>query len=364
MSGTSLDAVDAAIVLTDGERVFEYGPCIERKYSDSERGVLEAATLAARQWQWTGPPPARQFEAACHVITRSHADAWRMLLACWHGPDPVCAGIHGQTVLHQPPAGQQAGKTLQLIDAPALRQALGVAIIHDFRSADMAAGGQGAPLAPAYHGALLASLGNRPNAALNLGGVANITLRAADGALSAFDTGPANGPIDEWVQAHGKGSHDHDGAFARAGTADAARLAKLLANPWFALPAPKSLDRYDFDKSMADGLGFLDGCATLTAFTAHAVARSMAQLPTQPDHVVLCGGGRRNPVLVEHLRAVLKPSVTLLAEDVGWRGDAIEAEAFAVLAARRLRNLASSWPTTTGVAVATVGGRILPLEAA
>ena len=358
MSGTSLDAVDAAMIRTDGERIFEFGPTAERKYTPEEREVLKAATDAARAWNWTGPHPGPEFDAARAVITATHADAYRQMLAGWTGPKPELAGVHGQTVLHRAPTGGVTGATLQLIDAPALQAALGVPLAYDFRSADVAAGGQGAPLAPAYHGALMAGLGDGPLAVLNLGGVANITARASDGSLTAFDTGPANGPIDEWVEGHGRGTYDRDGRFARAGAVHEGLMQIVFKHPFFAEPPPKSLDRYDFSASLARGLSFEDGAATLTAFSARAVAVGVARLPERPAQVIVSGGGRHNPALMDALREAL-PCAVVSADKIGWRGDSVEAEAFALLAVRCLRGLPISWPGTTGVPEAMTGGVVL-----
>jgi len=359
MSGTSLDATDAALVLTDGERVLEFGPVAERKYSAKERQILQDATDAARAWNWVGPAPETAFKAARRVVTHTHAEAWQMLReGGGKGVVAALAGVHGQTVLHRRPQPGRPGATLQLIDPVAMQAALGIPLAYDFRSADVAAGGQGAPLAPVYHGALLERAGDGASAVLNLGGVANITARMADGTLFAFDTGPANGPIDEWVEGHARGTHDVNGAFAAAGRVHEGLLAQLLDHDWFAELPPKSLDRYDFNASMARGLSFEDGAATLTAFSARAVAAGVAQLPETPERVIVCGGGRHNPSMMAALREAL-PCAVLGAEQAGWRGDSIEAEAFAFLAARTVRGLPLSWPATTGVPAAMPGGRML-----
>ena len=358
MSGTSLDAVDAAMILTDGEDVLEFGPVAERKYTGEERAVLQAATDAARAWNWQGPRPEALFAAACETITKTHADAWAMMTGQAGAPRPVLAGVHGQTVLHRRARPGQPGATLQLIDAPAMRAALGVPLAYDFRSADVAAGGQGAPLAPAYHAALMNRLGGEPAVVLNLGGVANITARTADGTLIAFDTGPANGPIDEWVEGHGRGTHDAGGRLAAAGRVHEGLLTQLLAHDWFDEPPPKSLDRYDFNASMARGLSLEDGAATLTEFSAAAVSAGIRQLPEVPARLIACGGGRHNPSFMAAL-ARQCPCAVLTAEQAGWRGDSIEAEAFALLAARTARSLPLSWPGTTGVPGPQTGGKLI-----
>jgi anhydro-N-acetylmuramic acid kinase len=363
MSGTSLDAVDAAMILTDGEKVTDFGPAVERKYSRDERAVLQAATDAARAWNWTGPIPEAPFKAALDVITRTHVEAWGMLTGLARAPAPLLAGVHGQTVLHRRAQPGQKGATLQLVDPFALQKAMGVPLVCDFRSADVEAGGQGAPLAPAYHGALMDRLGGEAAVVLNLGGVANITARLSNGTLIACDTGPANGPIDEWVERHGKGTHDAGGRLALAGKVDTARLARLMSHSWFSEKLPKSLDRYDFNAGMAEGLSLEDGAATLTAFSAAAVAAGIDQLPEKPARVIACGGGRHNPAFMAALKGAL-PCKLMTAEEAGWRGDSIEAEAFAYLAARRLRKLPLSWPMTTGVPAPITGGQVFGLNLA
>ena len=358
MSGTSLDAVDAALILTDGRKVLEFGATAERKYAPHERRILQEATDVARAWNWSGPAPDAAFETAKAVITQTHAEAMAQLLSGWKGPAPVLAGVHGQTVLHRRPIPGRTGATLQLIDAPAMREALGVPLACDFRTADVAAGGQGAPLAPAYHSALLEHLGEGAACVLNLGGVANITAKLSDGTLIAFDTGPANGPIDEWVEGHGAGTHDFGGHLALAGKPDEDLLERLLQHDWFTEPAPKSLDRYDFSAAMVQGMSLEDGTATLTEFSARAVAMGVALLPEVPSRVIACGGGRHNPALMDALTRAL-PCPVYSAEGVGWRGDSIEAEAFAFLAARTARGLPISWPGTTGVPEPMTGGVVL-----
>lgn len=359
MSGTSLDAVDAALVLTDGDDILEFGPAVERKYTRQERAVLKTATAEARSWNWHGARPEAAFAAARKVLTLTHAEAWAELRANWTGPAPAIAGVHGQTVLHRAPVAGRKGATLQLLDAEALQAVLGMRLAYDFRSADVAAGGQGAPLAPAYHSALLRRRADSDaSAVLNLGGVANITYRGSGGRLVAFDTGPANGPIDEWVEAHSKQTHDEDGALATAGEVHEDAIRRWLSASWFDRPPPKSLDRFDFSASLAEGLSLEDGAATLTAFSAAAVGRALQLLPEPPHEIIVCGGGRRNPALMKELRNRL-PTKVLTAEEAGWMGDAIEAQAFAFLAVRSARGLPISWPGTTSVPEPMTGGRLL-----
>ena len=359
MSGTSIDAVDGAVILTDGVEIFEFGPTSERKYTPVERKIIQEAVNAARAWNWRGEPPVSAFKSAKQILTIAHTDAWNALIADQQFM-PSVAGVHGQTVLHRPPSPHVGGATLQLIDASGMRTAFGVPLVFDFRSADMAAGGQGAPLAPAYHAALLKRLGETGHVAvLNLGGVANITYQNSDGSICAFDTGPANGPIDEWVEAHGLGTHDVDGKLAAAGQVHEGALTKWISHPWFHAPPPKSLDRFDFNASLAVGMSLEDGAATLTAFSAESVAHALRYAGQTFSQLIICGGGRHNAQMVHELQKRC-PCVVSTAEDVGWNGDAIEAQAFAFLAVRSLRRLPISWPGTTNVAAPMTGGELLP----
>jgi anhydro-N-acetylmuramic acid kinase len=359
MTGTSLDAVDMAVLETDGEAITGFGPAGERKLSPEVRGLLEETTRQALAWP-RGEPAPGIFALAAAAIAQTHREA-AVSFAQEHGftlSSLDLIGFHGQTVLHEPPVPGRSGRTLQLGDAQALATALGVPVAYDFRSMDVAAGGQGAPLAPIYHAArALASGLARPVAALNLGGVGNITLVRDDGPLQAFDTGPANGMIDLWVQGRTDLRCDEDGRLARAGRVHEHILAGYLAHPYFAATGPKSLDRFDFSFKPVEGLSLADGAATLTAFAAEAAAMGIARCEVRPLRVIACGGGRHNPVLLQWLRERSGVAIDA-AEAVGWRGDAIEAEAFAYLAARTAKGLPISFPGTTGVQVAMSGGRI------
>jgi anhydro-N-acetylmuramic acid kinase len=362
MSGTSLDAIDMAVLDTDGEAIFSFGPAGERKLSPQTRALVEAATADARAWPWDAPEP-ESFGPAAAAVAQEHLRAAQSFLV-EHGmsaADLDLVGFHGQTVWHEPPGRTRPeGRTVQLGDAGLLARGLGLPVAYDFRTADVAAGGQGAPLAPVYHDAIRLFSGlTAPVAVLNLGGVGNITLTASDGSLTAFDTGPANGMIDLWVQARTQHRLDMDGALALAGRVDEAVLAAYLDHPYFRSRGAKSLDRYDFSMERVAHLSLEDGAATLTAFAAHAVALGVEACHERPARIVVCGGGRHNPVLLTAIRERAGVPVAT-AEDVGWRGDSIEAEAFAYLAARTVRGLPISFPGTTGVAEAMTGGRIAP----
>ncbi|PWE17300.1 anhydro-N-acetylmuramic acid kinase [Marinicauda salina] len=359
MSGTSLDGVDAALMETDGETVARFGPGLERAYAPGERRILQAAVDAARAWRFEGPEPAAFAEAET-VLTTTHAEAVAAVCeAAGIAPSDLdLVGFHGQTVLHRAPAEGVPGRTRQLGDGAALAARLGCDVAFDFRSADVAAGGQGAPLAPVYHRALADWSGlERPLGVLNLGGVANITLIASDGALVAFDTGPANGLIDAFMEQRTGEAMDANGETAARGRVHEAAFAEYLAHDHFAAGGPKSLDRWDFDLDAVANLSTEDGAATLTAFTARSVALGVERLPERPARLIVCGGGRKNATLRALIEAACDmPAIP--AEDVGWRGDLIEAEAFAFLAARCAAGRPISFPGTTGVSEPMTGGRI------
>jgi anhydro-N-acetylmuramic acid kinase len=361
MSGTSLDAVDMAILETDGEAIQGFGPAGERKLTLETRMLIQAATDAAKAWS-RGTPQPPVFAEASRAVAEEHLAAAREFLAA-HGlaaADLDLAGFHGQTVLHERPTAMRIGRTMQLGDGALLAKGLGVPVAFDFRTADVVAGGEGAPLAPIYHAARAKASGLEPPVAvLNLGGVANITLIPTSGDLIAFDTGPANGMIDLWMQAKTDQRFDPDGRYARAGRVDEAALAALLNHPYFAAAGPKSLDRYDFPLTPVEHLCLEDGAATLTVFTAETVAMALKNAADEePKVLIATGGGRLNPALMEAITARAAVPVTT-AEALGWRGDAIEAEAFAYLAARTKLGLPISFPGTTGVAAPMTGGRIV-----
>lgn len=360
MTGTSLDAVDMAVIETDGENIISFGPAGEMKLDAETRAIVEDAIEDALDWERDEEEP-DSFEDARMAVADAHLAAALSFMAV-NGVKASAldlVGVHGQTVLHEAPTPELPGRTVQLIDALSVAEGLGVRTAYDFRSADVAAGGQGAPLAPVYHAALVRKSGlSGPVAVLNLGGVGNITLVRADGELEAFDTGPANGMVDLLVQSRGKKRMDEGGRLAAAGTVDQAALAAYLAHPYFASTGPKSLDRFDFSLDPVASLSLEDAAATLTAFAAEAAALGVARCSEKPTKVVVCGGGRHNPVLLAAIRERAGVPVTT-AEDEGWRGDSIEAEAFAFLAARCLLGLPISFPGTTGVAEPLTGGRIV-----
>jgi len=360
MTGTVLDGnIDVALLKTDGERIESFGAYTLAPYPQAIRDTLEETLAAARTWNFEGPDPAI-FAEAEDMLTRAQSAAVQELVesAGLSLADIGVVGFHGQSVLHRAPQPGRIGATRQLGNGQLMHDLLGVKVAYDFRSADVRAGGQGAPLAAVYHQALLRGLGTHGEVAvLNLGGVANVTYWDGGETLVAFDTGPANAPLNDFMKARGLGEMDRDGALARTGTVDEARLAKLLEHPYLSAPPPKSLDRFDFTSAMADGLDPATGAATLTAFTAAAVGKGLDRLPSRPVKLVVCGGGRHNPLIMEMLKT--RAGVEAVpAEAVGWRGDAIEAECFAFLAVRVLRGLPISFPSTTGAPRPLQGGRL------
>lgn len=356
MSGTSMDGIDAAILDTDGESIAAFGPTRFEPYSPEMRARLQAGIAQAAAWSGQGPLPPDIAELE-RELTQAHAAAVSALLARAHiGASEIdVVGFHGHALAHRP----ERRLTLQIGSGPALARSTGIAVVNDFRTADVRAGGQGAPLVPIYHKALAGE--RAPIAVLNVGGVANVTFVGRSGELIAFDTGPGNAPIDDWALKHTGSPVDIGGALAARGRVNESVVAHLLQNPFFAAPPPKSLDRMHFSLEMARNLNAEDGAATLTALTARAIARTREHLPETPQRWIVCGGGRHNPVLMRELRASLGEERVMLAEDMGWRGDFVEAEAFAYLAIRALKGLPISFPRTTGVPRPMTGGTLCRL---
>ncbi len=343
MSGTSLDGIDAAYLETDGDAIVKPGAALTLPYDDVTRASLRRAL------------DGEAIEAAERAMTDAHARAVIALMAeaGLASADVDLIGFHGHTVAHRP----DEGFTRQIGDGARLAVACGIDVIDDFRSADMAAGGQGAPLAALYHRALARDL-ERPVAVLNIGGVANLTWLGTDNAVLAFDTGPGGALLDDWVCAATGAAFDKNGTLAAEGQVDEARLAGLLAEPYFDRPPPKSLDRFGFDVSGLDGLSAEDGAATLVAFTARSVARGLAHLPATPVRWLVCGGGRHNRSIMTALAVALAGAAVAPVETVGWDGDALEAQAFAYLAVRSRRGMPLSLPETTGASQEVTGGRL------
>ncbi|MCF3629780.1 anhydro-N-acetylmuramic acid kinase [Thalassospiraceae bacterium LMO-SO8] len=356
MSGTSMDGVDAALIETDGEAVIWRGPALTHPYdADFRRDLRDALghdpLIRAPENDLIGR------------LTDRHRDAVRALLAeAGKSPGDIrVIGFHGHTVLHRP----ELGVTRQIGDAARLARETGIDVAGDLRLNDVASGGEGAPLAPVYHRALARGL-ERPLAVLNLGGVGNVTWIGPDeigngGTLLAFDTGPGNALLDDWMQEKIGEPMDRDGAVSAQGVADQSVLKSLMIHDYFDMPPPKSLDRNAFDLAPVQGLSTAAGAATLAAFTVASVARAAQFFPQPAKRWLVTGGGRHNAALMQGLRRALGAEVQPV-EDAGWRGDTLEAEAFAFLAVRALKGLALTYPGTTGVGEPLSGGRLYPAE--
>ena len=346
MSGTSLDGVDVAVLQTDGHSIAGFGRSDYRSHTAEDRTVIAAAF-----GQWNGDA----VEAAAQVVEAAHLEILKDFA------DVDLIGFHGQTLAHAP----RLQGTLQVGSGAMLADQLGVPVVWDFRSADVEMGGEGAPLAPFFHHACARYIkADGPVVFLNLGGVGNLTWvdpaieePHQNGALLAFDTGPANAPVNDLMQERLGLAYDKDGAIARGGTVETGALELFLAEPYFARMPPKSLDRNDFDEIVAlvRELSDADAAATLTAMCAAGVAEAMQHCPSPPSRVLVTGGGRRNPVLMQMLEVSLDCPVVPI-EEVGLDGDMLEAQAFAYLAVRVARGLPTSCSGTTGVRAAVGGG--------
>ncbi len=358
MSGTSLDGIDAAIIESDGQTIHSLGPSHYEAYDDNLRArlrdLLDKAAATGRES--VGHADTNSLE---RDYTLAQAKAVDRLLAA-NGlttSDIDLVGFHGQTILHRP----QDRWTWQMGDGAMLADYLGLPVINDFRGADVRAGGEGAPFAPLYHRALLNSdaygTPQRPVAVLNIGGVGNVTWFGEGDEILAFDTGPGNALMDDWIRRHTGDAFDKDGALAATGAVHQDRIDGALDNPYFDRLPPKSLDRLDFSGRFAEGLNLADGLATLGRFTVDSIAASRGHMTTMPKAWYVCGGGRKNSFLIRELERVLEVPVEPV-ERLGWRGDSLEAEAFGFLAIRSLKGLPLSVPKTTGVPQPMTGGQL------
>ncbi len=353
MSGTSMDGIDAAIIETDGEVITRFGPTCASSFTSEQRHLLMRAVEAARQLTDRNARPGVLAEAE-EFITQAHSDvAIDLMKREGLAPDDIdIIGFHGQTVFHKP----EDGLTIQIGDGAKLAALTGIDVVSDFRAADMVAGGQGAPLAPVFHQALLHYAGfNGGGVCVNIGGISNISWIPQSADMIAFDTGPGNVLLDAWCQRHLDQPFDRDGVLSSSGEVNEDVLKTLLDNPYFSQPPPKSLDKTSFDLTLLAGLSVEDGAATLAAFTAQTIALSQAHLPETPQQWIICGGGRLNAAIMRQLQQRIGPSV-ISAEAAGFNGDDVEAQAFGYLAVRSLRELPLTFPGTTGVATPTRGG--------
>ena len=363
MSGTSLDGVDVALIDADGVAlkvgrtpngfIEPLGPTGYRAYSDEERALLRQALADAEKIEAPGERPGCLPDAE-ELVTRTHAEAVEAFLAenGLEAAEIGVVGFHGQTVVHRP----DQRMTIQIGDGEALARRLGIPVVYDLRRADIDAGGQGAPLVPVFHRALVEASGFAgPLGILNLGGVANVTLLSAAGDLLAFDTGPGNALIDDWMRDRTGRALDDGGRTAARGRPDGALLAWLLTHPFFARRPPKSLDRNWFSHKLAGQLSTEDGAATLTTFTAQAVARAVDHASEPPARWIVAGGGARNGELMRLLNYYLRAEITT-ADAIGWSSAYLEAQAFAYLAILSQLGLPNTFPATTGVKEPLTGG--------
>lgn len=351
MSGTSLDGIDAALIKTDGEHIASFGPSMTHPFEDAYRERLREAVHSRGDLL--------KME---HDLTLRHVTVVKELMtkAGLTKRDIRVIGFHGQTVSHRP--AEQL--TWQIGDGALLAEKTGIDVVCDFRSRDVAAGGEGAPLVPLYHAALARHM-ELPIAVLNLGGIANVTwigrsertggeVTALD--IIALDTGPGNVMLNEWAYKTTGMDCDRDGQMALAGKADMALISKMLDDSFFKKHPPKSLDRNHFSFDLVNSLSKEDGAATLTEFAAAAIERGAAYFPAPAVQWFVTGGGRHNPAIMQALRRRFLQVFPV--ESLGWAGDALEAQAFAFLAVRSLKRLALSLPTTTGAIRAVTGGAL------
>ncbi len=351
MSGSSLDGISASVITTDGVDVYDIGRSVNVPYDDDIRERLHH--LIGKK------PDTPELEADLKALeadlTKAHAEVVLDVID-YIGEKVDVIGFHGHTMLHDP----KNHYTYQLGDGQMLANITQTKVVNRFSKADILAGGQGAPLVSVYYAALVDDF-DKPVAVVNIGGISDLTWVGGNGELLAFDVGPGNAPVNDWVRRHAAMQMDYDGKLAVTGTVNGKVLANLMRHKFFAQVPPKSIDRDIFKDKLEhlEALSLEDGAATATAFIAEAIAYSIAlYLPLTPKQVILCGGGAKNPTLVRFLRQKLEEIEVLTAGQLGWRPDTMEAQAFAFLAARRLYCLPISFPSTTGVLEPVVGGEI------
>jgi anhydro-N-acetylmuramic acid kinase len=362
MSGTSMDGIDAALLHTDGDKIIRRGPSLYVPYDDDLRGRWKTALQTARAVVERGDRPGDLADAE-RVLTLCHAAVVKSFLARnGLSPDEIdLIGFHGQTVLHRP----DAGVTVQIGDGSLLAAETGIDVIYDMRANDMVHGGQGAPLIPVYHAALSANLPDGfavPVVFVNIGGISNLTFVGSDGALSAFDSGPGNMLIDQWVEAHTGRAYDRNGETAGRGKIVPDLVRHYLDSPFFSSNVRRSLDRGDFLPPVQGEVSLEDGAMTLAHVTAASIVKLADHLPQPPKTYVVCGGGRLNPVIMREFAdlAATKGARVVSAEAAGFDGGSMEAEAWAYLAVRSLEGLPLTFPGTTGVATEVTGGVLAP----
>jgi anhydro-N-acetylmuramic acid kinase len=367
MSGTSLDGVDGVLA----EAPSGGGMWHTRAHTHLAFAAALRAELLALNCRG-GSDELHRAALATNALTGRYAEVVALLLErAGIAPGQVSAiGAHGQTVRHRPGEFDGLGYTLQLMNGALLAERTGIDVVCDFRTRDVAAGGQGAPLVPAFHAARFARAGQE-TAVLNLGGVANLTLLRADGQVLGFDCGPGNILLDLWCQRHRGRAYDEDGAWAAAGRTDAGLLARLLAEPYFGQPPPKSTGRDLFSENwLAARLGSGqepagDVMATLTELTARAATEALQRHAPGTTQLLVCGGGAFNAYLMSRLDSLLGPRVTVRSTAVaGVPPDQVEALAFAWLAQAFVERKPGNLPAVTGAAGARLLGALYPAAAA
>ena len=360
MSGTSLDGVDG-VLAEQGSNGRPLQSCghVHRPFPPELRAELLSLNHS-------GPDELHRAALAANGLVRVYADVVQQLLRDQGlAANAITAiGAHGQTVRHRPGSFDGTGYTLQLMNGALLAELSGITVVCDFRSRDVAAGGQGAPLVPAFHAASFHQPG-QARAVLNLGGIANLTLLQADGGVLGFDTGPANVLMDLWCQRHTGQAHDEGGRWAASGRADQQLLATWLAEPYFALPPPKSTGRDLFhtewlDSQLADGVhrAAVDVMATLAALTARSVAAALLAHAPDTQTLFVCGGGAHNTQLLTLLRQAVPGVQVTSTAALGVAPEQVEALAFAWLARACLAGEAGNVPAVTGARAARVLGAV------
>jgi anhydro-N-acetylmuramic acid kinase len=352
MSGTSMDGIAVALIDTDGDLQVVRGASMTFPYNSDQRAAIVDAMAQASGCRSRDERPG-MMAATEKLLTELHAAAVSAFLRKQGTPKSSIEviGFHGQTVLHRP----DSKLTMQLGDGALLAELTVLPVVYDLRARDVSSGGQGAPLVPVYHRALMATRPERPLAIVNIGGVANVTWIGRNGTLLAFDTGPGNALIDDWMRKRAGVAFDEDGAVAAEGHVNEDVLRFCLSHSFFSKPPPKSLDRNAFIWDVVDWMTLEDGAATLTAFTADAIAKAREHMPEQPALWIICGGGRKNKTLMSALAGRVE-NLVVPAEAAGLDGDAVEAEAWAYLAVRSLKGLPITYPGTTGVPEPLTGG--------
>lgn len=362
MSGTSLDGVDAALIETDGMGYVKPLDFLTIPYAPRMREEIRACFGIKNRHD------PKLLDTERRIVTVQHIEAVTELLRqSGRQPSEIdVIGFHGQTVYHEP----MARITVQIGDGDMMARDCRIDVVNDFRSADVKAGGEGAPLAPIYHAARIRSAKiETPVVILNIGGVANVTwIGESENDLVAFDTGPGNAMMDDFIKARtqGKKTYDANGEMAGEGTVNESILAQWMGDGYFTRIPPKSLDRNEWDiaslgplANALEGLSREDGMATLQAFTIEGILKSAEHMPSKPKHWYACGGGRHNKGMMDKLGARLSSAglgSLHNVEELGWNGDATEAECFGYLAVRSLLGLPISFPKTTAVMQPMTGG--------